>query len=77
MKTPLLISTLLLALPVALGGCDTPDPCHVRPTSIATDAQGNLTCVENDGEPCDDDPCDAEKDGKLKGPKVNKPGRKL
>lgn len=69
---------VLLAGGFALAGCsgsEATDPCQVNPTKTAADGRW----VEADGEPLDDDPCDAddawETDTHKKKP-VRKPGQK-
>lgn len=66
--------TLLFIVPALVAGCDQQEPCEARPTSMATQADGTVACMEADGEPCDNDPCDEESDGH-KAPK-KKTGRK-
>lgn len=60
---------ILLAVLTACAGQDEPvDPCAVNPTY--TNILGQ--CVEADGEPCDQDPCDADDDTEV-GHDIDKP----
>lgn len=62
-----LLSAILAA--GTLSGCGDPqDPCQVNPTKTAANGEW----VEADGEPLDDDPCDAESDGHKSKPKKKK-----
>lgn len=52
-------AAVLLAAVLGLTGCgdsQAADPCQVNPTKTAADGRW----VEADGEPLDDDPCDAD-----------------
>lgn len=70
-KTTALLAALTLSC-LSLAACADPvDPCQVNPTRQAADG----TWVEADGEPLDDDPCDASSLEK-KGIKVKKKTRK-
>lgn len=65
----------VLLIPTLQACSDPVDPCQVNPTRQAADG----TWVEADGEPLDDDPCDAEDlehDG-LKVKKTKKPAPKV
>lgn len=50
----------MFIIPALVAGCSEEEPCEVRPTSMVTQADGTVACIEADGEPCDDDPCDEE-----------------
>lgn len=68
-QTALAFSTLLLAGMLTAACGDPQDPCQVNPTRQAADGQW----VEADGEPLDDDPCDAENTGHWPKPVKTKP----
>lgn len=65
MKLSVAAVVLTLAA-LSMTGCSDPeDPCKVNPTYQAEDGRW----LEADGEPLDNDPCDAEADGGHKKPK--------
>lgn len=51
-----LLLVFAAVLATLLGACERVDPCQVNPTRQASDG----TWIEADGEPMDDDPCDAD-----------------
>lgn len=58
MKTAAFLLSAVLAAGMLAGCGDPQDPCQVNPTKTAANGEW----VEADGEPLDDDPCDADSD---------------